>query len=69
MLNIDIDNLDGLTDDDLVEASAAFKLLAEYTELALNARVARVQGRIIAAGVLENRMDGIFRELPEWARW
>ena len=64
-------NLDGLTTDpaQMREAARALALLGRYAGYKAEAMMFRQMGHISVAQQFESRMEEIYNELPEWARW
>jgi hypothetical protein len=65
-------NLDSLGEEELRLACfhpALHAQVRRYASLVLRTRRLRQIGEVQAALRFEQEMDGVFAELPEWARW
>lgn len=64
-----IPNLDGMTPDELREASDAFRMLSLYASNKARAMRERVNGNITSALSIEHACDRIYQTLPRSYRW
>lgn len=62
-------NLDNISPPDRVEYAIVFGQLSEYANKKGEAEILRKEGKISKAQRLEDAADGLYRRLPEWARW
>ncbi len=62
-------NLDGATDSELANVAKGGGKLASYAATALQARAARLAGKILVAQGLEARMESLYQALPAKLRW
>jgi hypothetical protein len=71
ILKFEVPNLDGLTTDpeELREVARAFDLLAKYASWKAAAMRQRLEGDVERAMRNERYLEGLYQELPEWARW
>jgi hypothetical protein len=71
MLKFEVPNLDGLATDpeELREVAWAFELLAKYARWKAAALRQRLEGDVERAMRNERRLEHLYQELPEWARW
>ena len=67
--DIEIPNLDGLNTTELNSVAVAFKDLARIAELMAKARVYRQSGNIQQAKRLEQRVDKLYKALPQQIKW
>lgn len=65
----DMPNLDGMTPDELREASEAFRMLSLYAAKKSRAMRERGNGNITSALSVENACDRIYQTLPQSYRW
>lgn len=65
----DIPNLDGMTPDELTEASESFRMLSLYASNKARAMRERGNGNITHALSLEASCDRIYQTLPQSYRW
>jgi len=67
---LNVPNLDCIDDNaELVQLQNAFEALARYASHRLQARYCRLASDTAGALRHEHRMDTLYAELPEWARW
>ncbi len=69
MLQFEIPNLDGMSEDEVRQCERVFGLLAAYASHKANAMKWRAAGDIEVAIGHERAADTMYRRLPEWARW
>lgn len=62
-------NLDGMTIDELTEASDAFRMLSLYAAKKAHAMRERGNGNITSALSIEYACDRIYQTLPQSYRW
>lgn len=67
----EVPNLDGLSVDpeDLMEAAAVYAMLSLYSLYTGRAMRCRMTGRIKEALDLEKQAEGVYKDLPGWAKW
>jgi hypothetical protein len=67
--DLSIPNLDGMVEEDLHDVADILEAAARYARSKARALVARAEGRLEAARLLERRCERAYNELPRWARW
>lgn len=68
-MNSEPTNLDGLSSSELRQIRMVFHQLAYYSEAKADAQDARSSGRTMQATDLEQTCEGLYKALPERARW
>lgn len=66
---LDVPNLDACNPDELLEIETVALNVADYAKHKREAMSARLEGRIEAARVLEEKCDRIYKRIPEAYRW
>jgi hypothetical protein len=64
-----IPNLDDLGVEELIDADEAFELLRDYANRRRRAQLCRAAGKYTRAWELESACAGIYRRLPDWAKF
>jgi hypothetical protein len=69
MKEFDVPNLDSLNSEDLSDLAEVFLNLFSYARYKAASVDRRLAGEIAEALKYETVCDGVYKDLPDWARW